>query len=265
MSDSPETDYLLKDINKGQQFGHLIVLSTVKKGSHTYLVCRCDCGETEELKPDPIRKGKRVRCSKCHNAWLHNRDHLKIDRTGERHGKLLLVERLNPTKPSRCARYRCKCDCGNEVIMRDTSIIVGTKSCGCTRHGIQMKKGFKLPVDAAWTNIYNTYKRNAFNRDLPFELTKDRLKELCSSDCSYCGCKPATKYWQKAKKLSKERIRMSTMMVNGIDRVDSSKGYTEGNVVPCCKQCNYAKLDRTIEEFKAWIIQVYNNLKLGQR
>ena len=44
---------------------------------------------------------------------------------------------------------------------------------------------------------------------------------------------------------------------NGLDRVDNEKGYTIDNVVPCCKHCNYAKRNRSVEEFIDWIAQVY--------
>lgn len=37
--------------------------------------------------------------------------------------------------------------------------------------------------------------------------------------------------------------------MNGIDRRDPNKGYTVENCVPCCEQCNYAKLDYTEDEY----------------
>ena len=49
---------------------------------------------------------------------------------------------------------------------------------------------------------------------------------------------------------------------NGIDRVDSSKGYTIDNVVPCCSACNYAKHEMSVSEFKEYITRVYNHLIL---
>ena len=36
---------------------------------------------------------------------------------------------------------------------------------------------------------------------------------------------------------------------NGIDRVDSSKGYLPNNVVACCTTCNRMKLDHSRNEF----------------
>lgn len=40
--------------------------------------------------------------------------------------------------------------------------------------------------------------------------------------------------------------------MNGIDRRDSSLGYTLENCLPACGVCNKAKLDYTEEEFLVW-------------
>lgn len=40
--------------------------------------------------------------------------------------------------------------------------------------------------------------------------------------------------------------------VSGLDRTDSSLGYLKSNVVPACKDCNFAKNDKSIEEFCKW-------------
>jgi hypothetical protein len=40
-----------------------------------------------------------------------------------------------------------------------------------------------------------------------------------------------------------------TLIGHGIDRVDSSGGYTSGNVVGCCARCNFVKHDRNWKEF----------------
>ena len=40
---------------------------------------------------------------------------------------------------------------------------------------------------------------------------------------------------------------------NGIDRKNNGKGYTEDNIVSCCKQCNFAKRNMSYKEFKFWI------------
>lgn len=61
--------------------------------------------------------------------------------------------------------------------------------------------------------------------------------------CNYCGLKPQFPHTR-----------------NGIDRIDSSKGYTENNCVSCCKFCNYAKGDHLLDDFKTWISLAYIHL-----
>ena len=48
--------------------------------------------------------------------------------------RLLVVEELEPIRYKRTSvrRYRCRCDCGNEVIVHKPNLLRGsTKSCGC--------------------------------------------------------------------------------------------------------------------------------------
>ena len=54
-----------------------------------------------------------------------------IDMTGQKFGRLLVIERAPNNKAGR-AMWKCKCDCGNEVIVLGKNIRNGTtKSCGC--------------------------------------------------------------------------------------------------------------------------------------
>lgn len=50
---------------------------------------------------------------------------------GERYGRLTVIERAG-RDAQRNALWLCKCDCGNEIITRGSSLRAGvTKSCGC--------------------------------------------------------------------------------------------------------------------------------------
>ncbi len=73
---------------------------------------------------------------------------------------------------------------------------------------------------------YQQYKSGAKIRGLVFEVTVDILRQFLKQECYYCNDK-----------------------AYGIDRIDSSKGYIEGNMVPCCKVCNYMKKDKSVEDF----------------
>lgn len=53
------------------------------------------------------------------------------DITGQRFGKLVAEEYLG-NNSSRCAMWRCRCDCGTECIVESISLRQGKKtSCGC--------------------------------------------------------------------------------------------------------------------------------------
>lgn len=51
-------------------------------------------------------------------------------------------------------------------------------------------------------------------------------------------------------------LENGTISYNGLDRIDSSKGYTIDNVVPCNHKINMAKNDDTTEDFLAWVKQI---------
>lgn len=68
----------------------------------------------------------------------------RIDITGNRYGKLVVLEYLGN------ARYRCRCDCGNETIVFSGNLRKGhTTSCGCKKGtGIVGKKFGKLFIES---------------------------------------------------------------------------------------------------------------------
>ncbi len=80
----------------------------------------------------------------------------------------------------------------------------------------------------------NKYKKGAYTRGHLFELTYEKTKELFLGDCVYCG-----------------KESLLNMKLNGIDRVDNTKGYTLDNCVSCCKICNFMKRVLTKQTFIA--------------
>lgn len=65
----------------------------------------------------------------------------KLDLTGQRFGKLTVLERapsvVQPSGQTK-TRWKCVCDCGNEVIVRQNELRTGdTKSCGCTKRNLK--------------------------------------------------------------------------------------------------------------------------------
>ena len=178
-----------------------------------------------------------------------------IDITGQKFGRLKVIGRIYRKNKYRHTYWLCKCECGAEKIVDKSCLKSGkTKSCGClVMENIRKIGRVKLDYGIAnMRRIIDNYKRHAKKRGYNFELTKEQFEEITQKDCFYCGAKPNN--------IRKAYGYNGNYIYNGIDRVDNTKNYTIDNVVPCCKICNIAKNNLTLQEFKDWIKKVYNNI-----
>lgn len=158
--------------------------------------------------------------------------------------------------------WKCKCDCGTEKIMFPDSIIRGrSKSCGCYNKEVKFKKrGNESTLSI--NSKYAQYRHGATSRNLDFKLTIEEFSKLTTSNCYYCNSEPKiTNFVNKKAKT----IRKWTYCLNGIDRIDNNIGYITNNCVPCCSQCNSAKMDYSFPEFKSWINKIYNETILKNK
>lgn len=107
-----------------------------------------------------------------------------------------------------------------------------------------------LPLGRSHLNrYYGDYKRGAKYKSLRFDLTLDEFRDLVVQRCHYCGAFPKVQnVWHSVK----VKIPM-----NGIDRVDNSKGYSTDNCVTACAPCNYFKKGMPIEDFILRIKGIY--------
>ena len=72
----------------------------------------------------------------------------KIDLTGQRFGKLVVIKESSERKSGRVC-WECQCDCGNTIVVKGLSLKNGdTKSCGCLRAGNEVGKRY-----GKWTVI----------------------------------------------------------------------------------------------------------------
>lgn len=155
------------------------------------------------------------------------------DNTGLRFGRLVGVRRLANDANGRCI-WLWHCDCGREVEKLATEVRGGhRKSCGC-RQGKSRNK-LDWPIRRL-SSQWRTYRKNASDRGLVWNLSQAAFLNHISSPCRYCG-----------------DDRASAQMRGGIDRIDNTRGYEPDNCVPCCQTCNRAKLDKTMDEWEAWI------------
>ena len=177
-----------------------------------------------------------------------------VDLVGKRFGKLIVEERLgNSGLNKKLVYWKCKCDCGNYKEV-STANLNGNivKSCGCYRNEFRKLKG----KQASLNRLFGSYKSTANRKGLDFELDINRFLLLVTSRCEYCGIEPSNTF-KPAHYDDRDPERWFTY--NGIDRIDSSVGYIDGNVVPCCTTCNFAKRTMSRVDFLSWVNRVYKN------
>jgi len=177
----------------------------------------------------------------------------RIDLIGVKKGRLTIFEyshsHIQPSGQKR-AMWKAICDCGKEKTLSATTFMHGkTVSCGCRK-----KEGLrKLPFGQASLNHkFAMYKHDALSKNRVFELTKEEFEELTGKPCNYCGVEGYSK--TKARPTSN-----GVYLSNGIDRVDSLKGYFVSNCVPCCPICNKMRLNLPYKQFIDHIKRILNH------
>lgn len=165
---------------------------------------------------------------------------------GQRHTKNTILDKKYDNNRT---MYLVKCDCGDERWVRTDILRKNKNGCNnCFSSGIR-KSGEGHSINSAWKSL----RSNAKNRSIPVEITKDDFVRIAKQNCFYCGEEPKEKVYYDQPEWS------IPARLNGIDRVDNTRGYTLDNVVSACHTCNRGKMDLSLQEFKNWII------KLSQR
>ena len=169
---------------------------------------------------------------------------------GKRFGYLVVVDldsiRNRPHLPGTNFFWKCLCDCGKTTVVQRGGLTSGnTKSCGCwsRRAAALRNKANALPKEELkLRRKLHSYKMSAKKRHKQWDLTEVEFRRLMILPCFYCGIPEP----------------------HGIDRIDSSEGYTLGNSRPCCTACNYAKASMSEYEFLAWVARVFKYQQLGR-
>ena len=144
--------------------------------------------------------------------------------------------------------YLCLCECGKKIKTLAKDLKQGkVKTCGFC---VWRKKP---QGEVSWSNLYKRYQVDAKRRKRGFELSFEDFKKISSLNCAYCNDLPKEFYVSHARygpKINKEAyLKHVTIFKNGIDRVDSTSGYSLKNCVPCCTTCNRMKTNHSKEMF----------------
>jgi hypothetical protein len=132
-----------------------------------------------------------------------------------------------------------------ELVIRLYNILV-IQACSPAFYATELRKipDVKLPAKSWTCELIARWKSGAKKRNKSWQLTDAQAAWLSKQPCFYCGKEPF-------------QLHNKTHAYMGIDRIDNTKGYQVDNVVPCCKNCNFAKLNRTLNQVKDWVTAVY--------
>jgi 5-methylcytosine-specific restriction endonuclease McrA len=146
------------------------------------------------------------------------------DISGQRFGRLLVVE-ISTTRYSSGNRYWwCRCDCGSYREYLGTCLRRGkTVSCGCyrrellTKHGMAHTQEYRTTVQSC----YRARRRKA--RAVDYDHAEVTEKMIRIGHCVYCG----------RSDVALERDHVVPLRHGGEHSIS--------NLVPACRQCNGSK------------------------
>jgi len=250
---------LLKEGNKGnsvlklngQKFGRLLVLSfAYMNRKHSYWNCLCDCGKNAVVIGSNLKNGTTQSCGCLRIEKL--REACFVDLTGIKFNRLLVLRQIKYENKKK-TYWECICDCGNKIIVQHGSLRSGnTQSCGCLSFDkLNINKINKDRDYVLINRIIKNYKQRAKNKNIEFNLSREYFTELVRGNCYYCGEIASNILINKTGEI---------FNYNGIDRIDSNKGYIENNVVSCCKICNKSKNNMPQNLFIEWLKKAYINI-----
>jgi hypothetical protein len=177
------------------------------------------------------------------------------DITGIRSGKLVALRPVNPEnrycdENRKVTLWECQCDCGNKTTVRAERMSgkYKYKSCGCligSRHiRFVTKRGYKLPEDRALPNefcgcipmwYFNQTKRSSTKRRIEFNVTATYVNDVFLKQNKKCVLSGVDLVFGLTKFDNKNKTTAS------MDRIDSWRGYVEGNIQWLHKDANIFK------------------------
>jgi len=214
----------------------------------------CDCGTLVCYNAWEVVSGVKRSCG-CRLLKNMKRNEL----VGMKFGRLTFVR---PTSSKRRGViWELLCECGSTVYSVSNRVASGhTSSCGC------LKKEIEKANMAVVGGNTRKYPPRITSARLVWKLYKECSFEefmvLSQLPCVYCWRLPYKTYnaaqsGKSTYKKEDQRIN-GDFTYNGLDRIDSSKGHTIDNVVPCCYPCNKAKSAMTLEQFILHVENMYN-------
>lgn len=177
------------------------------------------------------------------NKLIHN-----YDLTGKTFGRLFVIKQVGTNK-HRDVLYQCQCSCINKTIkiISDDSLNSGkVVSCGCYRKE-QVHKGLYKGTKDISGHYFSQLLFGAKSRNLEFAITILYIQELLEKQNYRCALSGLS--IKGSKNPNSKHTSTYSEQTASLDRIDSSKGYIEGNVQWVHKDTNFMKQEYSQEYF----------------
>lgn len=228
------------------KFHRLTPLGADGHGPRGHILWRfkCDCGREITIPAFVVHTGRQVSCGCKRHP----------DITGQRFGRLIVVERDRSEHGQRY--WRLRCDCGNEHVAQGTHLKSGSvQSCGCLQGGTTatLFNGLGEIGGQHWNRIAKAAVRRS--RTLPYDLTIEQgwalfLKQ--NRRCALTGRQLSFKFTPGS----------NGVTTASLDRIDSDHGYVLDNVQWVHKDLNMMKSNMPQSEFITWCKRVADHTEL---
>lgn len=155
---------------------------------------------------------------------------------GSRFNKVVITGVCDNPPEKKKLFFNYVCDCGKEGRVRSDAL-KNIKSCGCENP--QRYQGYENISKSYW----NLIQRNAKKRGLEFDLNIEYVWKLYERQCRKCSLSglPIGFNYSFGSKRKQQTA--------SIDRIDSTKGYIEGNIQICHIDVNIMKRDFSNDYF----------------
>lgn len=198
-------------------FGQWTIIEYV--GNKKWL-CRCSCGQESNVMASSLKSGDSTKCHKC-----ADKSRMSDNLIGKVFNNYTVIE--NVSTDSMKDKWKCVCKCGETSFVDGISLRNDrARYCKNCKNTANIKQG------TAFREVLGNYKRGAKKRGFTWELSDDEAKTLFESNCYYTGLPPSNSF----------KSSNHVYLYNGIDRLDSSKGYSLDNCVPCSAIINKMKM-----------------------
>ena len=171
------------------------------------------------------------------------------DLTGNKYGRLTVIELDHIKKTEKRSRtyWKCICECGNEIVVRSDSLGTTTLSCGCIT-----KENIKKLVESDKSKE-NRFKATHGESNTRFYKIFEGMKARCNrpSHSMYrnYGAKGVKVEWESYEEFKKDMYDSYIEHVNEfgekettIDRIDSNGNYKKDN----CRWSTHKEQSRNI-------------------